>query len=411
MKQHFWLSLTLFAFAGCASQTPQQSARKSSKPRLAKRASPKTTGATQAATPPGTSTPTPSKAPLNGKTAKLLPAKAPKAAPLREGAAVLTYHRVASKGSAFTILTPGTFAAQMAYLHAHKYNVVPLQRIVACLRNKTPFPRAAVALTFDDGYKDDYTQVFPLLKKYQFPATLFVYTRYISDGSDALTWAQLREMQSSGLVDVQCHTLSHPNLSQAKKGEDKAAYLSRVNAEVEDSKRLLEEKIGRRVTMLAYPYGAYNPQVVQKTREAGYESAWTVDPAPVGAPVSPGNAMLRLPREIILRSDSMDAFKRKISARPLLLNACTPMQNGVTKNRKPVISAQLANDVLPNSVRVSVPSRGGARVFYDARTRTLTCRPNAPLRTGGCIVSVSARTKSGTYTQAAWSFAVEKPTS
>lgn len=112
-----------------------------------------------------------------------------------------------------------------------------------------------LVLTFDDGYEDNYTEAFPLLKKYNCKATIFMITSLI-DAPGYLTSDQIREMTQSGLVSVQSHTVTHQPLAWWYRDYDDVVY------ELGDSKRVLESISGRPVTALSVPNGSYDSAVM-----------------------------------------------------------------------------------------------------------------------------------------------------
>ena len=124
-----------------------------------------------------------------------------------------------------------------------------------------------VALTFDDGYEDNYTEAFPLLKKYNCKATIFMITSLI-DQPGYLSSEQIREMTESGLVSVQSHTVSHEPLALGDKLYEDVDY------ELGESKRILEAISGRPVTALAMPNGSYDSAVIEIAKKY-YDVAFT----------------------------------------------------------------------------------------------------------------------------------------
>src|SRR5512135_1051623 len=119
---------------------------------------------------------------------------------------ILVYHRVgAVVTDTMTVRTP-VFLAQLEYLRANGYTVIPLQRLVAYIAGEAAvLPARSVVITVDDGHKSVFTDMFPLLNRYHIPVTLFIYPSAISNASYAMTWQQLRELRNSGLVDIQSH--------------------------------------------------------------------------------------------------------------------------------------------------------------------------------------------------------------
>ena len=214
-------------------------------------------------------------------------------------AGILMYHSVSDRRDFFSAVSPGTFQKQMAYLAGKKYLVIPLADLVRCLRTHESLG-GSVALTFDDGYRDNYTTVFSLLKQYNFPATIFVTTSFI--GTPGYCSAEeLREMHDSGLVAIEPHTLTHPKL----------AKLSRIDAEreIRESRRTLQEILGTTPTLFAYPYGSFSEETIAVVRELGFMGAVMVKEGTVGPDTDP----FRLPRNSIDRSTTFAQFRGKVS--------------------------------------------------------------------------------------------------
>lgn len=192
-------------------------------------------------------------------------------------AAILMYHSV---GSSFAgdhqLSTPlATFEKQMRFLSDHRYRVVTLSSVVELLKAKKAIPAKTVVLTFDDGYEDNYTVVFPILKKYGFPATVFVITDYIAKEKEMygsmcrfMTPQMLREMSDSGLVTIGSHTRSHFFLPDIKDP-------SVLEKQVAGAKIFLEDILGRPVDFFCYPSGGYDKRSEEAVRRAGYKAAVT----------------------------------------------------------------------------------------------------------------------------------------
>ncbi len=128
----------------------------------------------------------------------------------------------------------------------------------------TPLPPHPVILSFDDGWSDQFTYAFPILQKYDYPATFFVFTNAIGR-KGFLTWANLRTLVASGM-SIGDHTRSHPFLTNI-------TSTSTLWDEIDESKKLLEKELGVPVGEFAYPFGRYNPAIMSLVREAGYRSA------------------------------------------------------------------------------------------------------------------------------------------
>ena len=225
------------------------------------------------------------------------------------GVWVLCYHRISDKPVRYTNLQPAEFEKQMNYLADNNFNVVPLQNIVDAMRYGAKLPQNTVALTFDDGYKDNYTVAYPILKKHDFPATLFIYPQYISNGGAALTWEELKAMSADPMISIQSHTYTHPDLGKVSR---RASADARLKHELVDSKNILEQKLGIKIDTLAYPYGVFNPKVLQLTKAAGYRSAFTIGTRPINYIGAKPTDMWTVPRIMVNRGDSLQLWASRM---------------------------------------------------------------------------------------------------
>jgi peptidoglycan/xylan/chitin deacetylase (PgdA/CDA1 family) len=175
-------------------------------------------------------------------------------------------------------VTTTVFESQIKYLRDNGYTVIPLRRLVDYyLGKEPPPPPRSVVITVDDGHKSVFTEIFPLVKRYRIPVTLFLYPSAISNAPYAMTWEQLREMKKTGLFDFQSHTYWHPNFKNEKKRLTPSEYEKFVEMQLKRSKDKLEEELGVKVDMLAWPFGIYDNELIAKAREAGYIAAFTME--------------------------------------------------------------------------------------------------------------------------------------
>lgn len=126
----------------------------------------------------------------------------------------------------------------------------------------------SVVLTFDDGYVDNYTNLFPILKRFQVPATLFITDRGDTDSDNFLTREQVREMQASGLVEFGGHTAHHMVLD--------ALPLDAAEREIRENQQWLSDVLGKAPACFAYPCGGYNEAIIRAVEAAGYSYAFTM---------------------------------------------------------------------------------------------------------------------------------------
>lgn len=216
---------------------------------------------------------------------------------------ILCYHRVGPQTN-LMIMPRETFAAQMEYLARNHYNVIRLGDLPDFLSGKRPLPPRAVVITFDDGHVSTYQHAYPILRKYGFPATFFLYTDFLG-GGEGLTWAQINEMSKSGLIDMQSHSKSHANLIVRLAGESEPRYSERIHTELRVPREVIERNVPGKVTHHAFPFGDANQVVLERLTQTGHQLGLTVNPG--------GNAFFAYPlmlrRTMIFGAASMENFR------------------------------------------------------------------------------------------------------
>lgn len=219
---------------------------------------------------------------------------------------ILVYHRFGPAVTDDMTVTTPVFEAQIQTLQARGYKVIPLRDLlVSLLDSQAAPPDRAVVLTVDDGHRTVYTDLFPLIRRHRIPVTLFIYPSAISNASYALTWEQLSEMKGSGLVDVQSHTFWHPNFNVERRRLTAPAYERFVQDQFVKSKAILEQRLGGKIDLLAWPFGIYDDQLMQWAREAGYVAAFSID----RRPVTRAGKSMALPRYLIVDADRGARFE------------------------------------------------------------------------------------------------------
>lgn len=177
---------------------------------------------------------------------------------------VVMYHHI-DKLDEHNVATipPERFEKHLQYLREHNFDVLTLDELVDAIKSQTALSRKTVALTFDDGYLDNFTNAFPLLKKYNVPATMYI-TPDLVGQPGYMNWEQLREMQQSGIT-IGSHTRRHQYLPDASPEQ----WVD----EIVNSRRILEEKLGVSINHFSYPVGGFNKNIKQLVKRAGYQSA------------------------------------------------------------------------------------------------------------------------------------------
>ena len=218
---------------------------------------------------------------------------------------ILCYHRFGNHCASPLCVPTQIFDSQMRYLHDNGYRVISPLELLAYLEYRQPLPKRAVMITIDDGYRSAYTVAYPILKKYGFTATLFVYTNFVGVSSQAITWAQLRELKSNGFT-IGSHSVAHSDLTQQDENESKKDYLQRLRHEIHDAKTIIDKKLNQNTILFAYPFGRANPTAMAMVQQAGYRLAVTVDRG--GNPFFTNPFILR--RDQILKRDTATFISR-----------------------------------------------------------------------------------------------------
>lgn len=158
---------------------------------------------------------------------------------------------------------------ELAYLRDNGYHVISLEALSRYFDEGVPLPEKSIVLTFDDGWKNQYTYAFPVLKKYGFTATFFVFTSAIGH-KNFMTWDQIKEMDMAGMT-IGGHTRTHPYLT-------KITDANELEKEISGGKKVIEDHIGHKIETFAYPFGLYNATTTRAVHDAGYHIARTSKP-------------------------------------------------------------------------------------------------------------------------------------
>ena len=159
-------------------------------------------------------------------------------------------------------ISPERFEAHLHWLSKRKEHVVPLRKFLSASEREN-----LIAITFDDGFRDNLTVALPLLEKYELPMTLFIAAGFIGK-EGYLSAEDIQTLASHPLVTIASHGFWHRHLTRASEEE--------VKFELLESKKLLEEITNKEIDLLAYPYGDCNENIEKLSEECGYAAAWSV---------------------------------------------------------------------------------------------------------------------------------------
>ncbi len=347
---------------------------------------------------------------------------------------VLCYHRLEEKPHPKDQLaiTPQEFEKEMQQIKDAGFSVIPMQDFLAWRRGDKDIPSKSCVLTIDDGYVSGYDTAWPILKKFGYPFTMFVYINYINSGGKSISWDQLGEMRDAG-VDIECHTWYHSDLRSPSTGVDKHTHDlvqhdiqtlgldGWMRKEIIESKQTLEKQLGIKVNCLAYPFGIYSPKIREMVKEAGYEAAFTVYGQRIGHSTP---AYDILGRYAVSQTDPkifQDALTMQgggaggpIPSGPSVAQMAAasmitqPMQGETITNSKPTIKANLATlgDVDPKSVEMRISGLGLVPAQYDPGTKNVTYTVTQPLKDKNYSVILNV-VAGGKRAETRWDFAFD----
>lgn len=257
---------------------------------------------TPTSTPSPTFTATPTATPTNTPT----PQPTPDGVHRTARVPILMYHHIADPpANAKAVerdlsVSPARFEEQLRHLREAGYQSISTVELVYHLTLGTPLPPKPIIITFDDGYRDVYTNAFPLLQKYGFTATIYVITDFVDRGlTPYLTWPQIEEMGAAGM-EFGAHSRDHPDLR--RKPYDFLVW------QILGPKQTLEAHLPAPVRTFSYPSGAYDQHVIDVLRSAHY---WCAVTAEQGASHS-SDGLFTLSRIRVRRADTLETFRRKL---------------------------------------------------------------------------------------------------
>ena len=320
---------------------------------------------------------------------------------------VLCYHTFDNpKINPYTIDTR-RLDQQMRFLAVQHIPVIPLSQLVSYLQGQGTLPERSVVITIDDGYKTAKTKAWPVMRRYGFPFTIYIYVQAIDRHGAALTWEDVRDMEKAG-VDVESHSYTHPLLTHPGHAMDKATYRAWLDHELIDSKKEIEQHIHKPVLSLAFPFGGYDELVVEKTKAAGYTSALTCDDGEVTRTTDAWH----LNRRLVFHATRLKEFAAYFRSKPLLVSDLTPRDGQRITGPPDEIAARVLNvpEILPETARILVDKIGHhwMPASIDQKSGILHFPVPKTDKRGYYFVSIMARDRAlpKTWREASWLFIV-----
>ncbi|UOG32580.1 polysaccharide deacetylase family protein [Leptospira noguchii] len=313
------------------------------------------------------------------------------------GVPVLCYHHLAPQGGPMGgyNLHPNLLEEQFKFLKAAGYQTVRLDQFYSYINGKKPsdFPDKPILLTFDDGSKTHWEVLVPLLKKYGFTASIFIYPSIISSGKKYyMTWDQLNNALDSGVLDLGSHTLYHPKLPTMSR--------ALIRKQLLESKQILETKTGRKVIDLAYPFGLFDPRVIEEAKAIGYRMAFTVNPGKN----LPGTPVYNIHRSLVPWGQSQSAFNSILTMAPPSKISIS-IQDGSWVKAGQEFKIHLEG-VQPESVTIQIKSKN---VISEVQFPDFTVKiPDFSRKSTFLPLMIQAKTKEGKQIQYQYLFINQK---
>ena len=339
---------------------------------------------------------------------------------------IFCYHRLVDKVRApGTEITTPDFEAQMQMLKDKGITVIGMQDYLAWRRSEKAIPPRCAVISFDDGWKSQYEVAWPIMKKFGYPFTMFIYTEGVQGGhfggGQAISWEQLAEMRDAG-VDIEAHSATHQDLRKGydvinKKKTSGPEYEQWLQNEVVGCKQLLEQRLGIKVNCFAVPFGNYNEHVKEVARNAGYEAMFTV----YGQPLTFNSPLDSLGRYAIeankpkVFADAVKMIGTSTGGAAAVAEVGTaqlqtqPADGETVRTALPLIRANLSSmgQIDPASVQMRVSGLGVVPASYDAKTGTLAYQVTQKLRDKTCTVFISAKSE-GKKVEGHWTFGIDE---
>ena len=275
---------------------------------------------------------------------------------------IFVYHRFGDDRYPSTNVSLADFEAHLEMLQKEKVAVLPLGEVVELLRQSLPLPPKCTVLTVDDGYQSFLSGAMPLLRRFGYPATLFVSTGSV--GRDGfLSWEELKGLTREG-IEIGSHSASHIYMVERMSEETTSQWLTRVRNDLMAAQNTFREKLGRSPRLFSYPYGEYSPEIVDLVESLGFAGA-------VGqhsGVVRDGDDLFTLPRFPMGGAyASLESFSSKLKMKSLPVRVISPRSSLLGKENPPLLRVAIDDkNVDLKRLRCFVASQGEGRIRVDS---------------------------------------------
>lgn len=310
-------------------------------------------------------------------------------------AVILQYHHVSDTLPKVTSISASDFEQHLLYLRNNQFEVVSLPELITALQTNKQLNDKTVAITFDDGFQNNFDNAAPLLEKYQFPYTIFVNPKLIDEKAHhVMSWEQLRTLSKKGAT-IANHSASHDYLHLKQSGESDADWLARIRTDIVESEQRIAEETGHNFKYLAYPYGEFNLSLQNLVERLGFVGIGQHSGA-----LASTNDFTRLPRYPASGNYSdINTLATKLNSLAFPLSRKI-IADSVTNEQKPSITLHFSErDFTPNQFQCFISGGNSAELVWSEDLKSVTVTAVKPLKKGRTRYNCTApsKQKSGRY--------------
>lgn len=252
---------------------------------------------------------------------------------------ILQYHHFSTATPASTSVTPTQFDAHLDYLANNDFNVMALPDVALALYHQLELPERCVAFSVDDAYISVYENAWPRLHERGWPLTVFVNSAAVDRGGKHLmTWEQMRTMAKQG-VTFENHGHAHIHMIRKQDKETESDWLKRITSDIQIAQQRINQELGQKPTLFAWPYGEYNQRLAELIRDLDFTGF-----GQQSGPAWPDGDFAYLPRfPMAAQFADLKGFITKVNTLPLPIVSVVPVEPVLPiGERRPALNLRLA---------------------------------------------------------------------
>jgi peptidoglycan/xylan/chitin deacetylase (PgdA/CDA1 family) len=297
---------------------------------------------------------------------------------------VFIYHRVGDDRFPSTNVSVEIFEKHLKYLYNKNFNIITLSDALKYLKEGRSAPEKTLVLTFDDGYSSFLENGMPLLRKYGFPATVFINSKQVGNKA-YMNWDELKDLMDEG-IEIANHSHSHECFVNLDIDELKEKFTK----DLETSHRLFKEKLGFLPEIFSYPYGEYAPEMQQIIKNFGYKAA----AGQHSGVISEYSNLFDLPRfpmtGIYAR---LEKFIDKANMKSLPVKLVSTKNPVVGNENPPELQVELLKpeNINTRSLQCFISGSKDCKLNYDSQSKLITINSTEKLSTRRTLYTITAQ--------------------